>query len=646
MANKNKNINELVADENDRTTELKILAWDLHAVREDSDLESDADTFDYIDSTRTESAGDETISELKSDLQNRSETIDRLQYDIEQLRAKWAGVESEITARQEITERLNHDLKNASEKRGQINRKLKTRDKTVKSLKAEIKSLKAEVRKRDGDFQNIQETATELETRISQGETTEEQLRSSLESSLEESARIESELRELQEELKSAKNIDERSQREIAAVRQTLAEAQQATAELQQYVDGRRADWDAMCAKLAEQDELADQSREKHESSLADLSQRRDEANKLGSIITARDMTIRQLSDDIGALQDELDTHNSDDGENIRRTLSEQAGQLSSSAMTIKELRAQIDRTESYADTIRHQLHDLISQSNAANDKREELQLSLDNSITLNTESQDALALEKQVVVDLKQELQEAIDSHVVEVRTIRFELGEAEDSLAQNELVSEQLVSDLVDTREFKNDLETRLSERDEESQRKIDELTEKNRKLERSVADYEQKLETESESVKCLFAELAKKDQQMESIDQIEGVNPDIDDRMSERIDNRPTGERDRVTRVLIGSIDGKELRFPLFKKRLTIGRTRKNDIQLDADYISRQHAAIVTEGNATRIVDWGSKNGVSVNSKRITEHFLKNGDVIKIGTADFRYEERPKRDTRAGP
>ena len=39
--------------------------------------------------------------------------------------------------------------------------------------------------------------------------------------------------------------------------------------------------------------------------------------------------------------------------------------------------------------------------------------------------------------------------------------------------------------------------------------------------------------------------------------------------------------------------------------------------------------------------SKNGVFVNSKRVTEHFLKNGDVVTVGTTEFRYEERSKRD-----
>ena len=113
-----------------------------------------------------------------------------------------------------------------------------------------------------------------------------------------------------------------------------------------------------------------------------------------------------------------------------------------------------------------------------------------------------------------------------------------------------------------------------------------------------------------------------------------------MSDRIDGNPANEKDRMARLLIGNVDGQELQFPLFRHRLTIGRTAHNDIQLKAAFISRRHAVIVTENEQTRIIDWGSKNGVYVNHSRIAEQIIKNGDIVAIGTAEFRYEERPKR------
>lgn len=223
----------------------------------------------------------------------------------------------------------------------------------------------------------------------------------------------------------------------------------------------------------------------------------------------------------------------------------------------------------------------------------------------------------------------------------IRFELGEAQETVSQHELIAEQLAADLVDTRTQRFELESVLSDTAETNKSKVQALEKENRDLRRKGQDQQQKLDTKSEAINCLLSELAKKTQQIESISEIEDVIHEIDDRMSERIDEQSSTGKDRVTRVLIGAIGDQELRFPLFKDRLTIGRTEQNDIQLKASFISRRHAVVVTEGSATRIVDWGSKNGVYVNAKRITEHFLQNGDIVTIGTADFRYEERAKRD-----
>ena len=156
-----------------------------------------------------------------------------------------------------------------------------------------------------------------------------------------------------------------------------------------------------------------------------------------------------------------------------------------------------------------------------------------------------------------------------------------------------------------------------------------------------WRQKLATKSEAISILLAELAKKSEQIESIGEIEEVIHDIDERMSERsVTSVPSA--DRITRVLIGTVGEQVLRFPLFKDKLTIGRTKDNDIQLEAAYVSRRHAVVQTDGDKTRIIDWGSKNGIYVNSAKASEHFLKHGDVITIGNARFRYEERKKRDS----
>lgn len=62
------------------------------------------------------------------------------------------------------------------------------------------------------------------------------------------------------------------------------------------------------------------------------------------------------------------------------------------------------------------------------------------------------------------------------------------------------------------------------------------------------------------------------------------------------------------------------------ISIGRHSSCDLQFPKDLvvISRNHARILREGNRFKIVD-SSTNGTFVNGARITEAWLKNGDVI---------------------
>jgi len=62
------------------------------------------------------------------------------------------------------------------------------------------------------------------------------------------------------------------------------------------------------------------------------------------------------------------------------------------------------------------------------------------------------------------------------------------------------------------------------------------------------------------------------------------------------------------------------------IIIGRHASCDLQFPQDLIviSRKHANIIREGNRFKIIDH-STNGTFVNGERITEAYLKNGDVI---------------------
>jgi chromosome segregation ATPase len=475
MTNEKNKTNELVSDDDDPTAELEAVTFRQdRPPGEEALRDSNENTYDVS----KRATGD-------------AKTIGKLQYDIEQLRAKWLGLDAEIKAREELTSTLTGELDELRETLSRKTKLLKTRDNNIKALKSEI-------RERDNDHR--QKTA------------------------------------ELADELERAR----KASREIPEPPESSAR---------------------MIETAEDHDRLA--------------------------------------------------------------------------------------RAEAYADSLRRKFQDILTAHEDLENEQNRLQNALTETVAQNRRLADELAAANQANIDLEEQLVAMADKHVEDIRILRFELGEAQETVAQTEVLNSQLASDLVDTRGFKEELERMLCDTDEQSQARIEQLETELLHVTRRMHDLEEKLEARSDAINVLLAELARKSEQVDSISEIGDVISDIDDRISERFDEDDdapgAGQKisDRVTRVLVGKIGDQLLRFPLFKDRLTIGRTGDNDIQLNAGYISRRHAVVQTDGESTRVIDWGSKNGVYVNSKQVTEHFLRNGDIVTIGNAHFRYEERPKRD-----
>jgi len=76
--------------------------------------------------------------------------------------------------------------------------------------------------------------------------------------------------------------------------------------------------------------------------------------------------------------------------------------------------------------------------------------------------------------------------------------------------------------------------------------------------------------------------------------------------------------------GPLKGQIQEFP--EANIVIGRHPSCQVLFPADLtgISRKHAELIREGNRFKLVDH-STNGTFVNGKRITETYLKDGDVI---------------------
>jgi len=89
------------------------------------------------------------------------------------------------------------------------------------------------------------------------------------------------------------------------------------------------------------------------------------------------------------------------------------------------------------------------------------------------------------------------------------------------------------------------------------------------------------------------------------------------------------------LIHSVDGTVIgEFVLDRESVTIGRKTQNDIQIDSQSVSSEHARIVTLANDSFLEDMRSTNGTRVNGNAINRHLLQNGDVIEIASHQFKF------------
>jgi hypothetical protein len=79
-----------------------------------------------------------------------------------------------------------------------------------------------------------------------------------------------------------------------------------------------------------------------------------------------------------------------------------------------------------------------------------------------------------------------------------------------------------------------------------------------------------------------------------------------------------------------DGRRQRFKLFNERNVIGRSKRADITLAYDGVSRQHAAIERDAHGYAVSDLNTTNGTWVNSEQLAPHtrtYLRADDVIRI-------------------
>ena len=72
------------------------------------------------------------------------------------------------------------------------------------------------------------------------------------------------------------------------------------------------------------------------------------------------------------------------------------------------------------------------------------------------------------------------------------------------------------------------------------------------------------------------------------------------------------------------------------VTVGRGHANDIPLDDEFASTQHARVESRADGVWLEDVGSTNGTALNGVLIEQpRKLSPGDVIRVGETDLRFE-----------
>jgi chromosome segregation ATPase len=600
------NTKNLVNDiDADPTAELEILTYSLQSKDADQELEADASTYNCEDDNDDRDSPPGDIASLKRSIRERDQSIAHLQFDLEQLRARWTGLETEIKVREKLTDNVNAELRKARNdlaamqktmRGGQaraelLESKIADDAKTAEDNSKRIESLRIETDQRDRQIAELELQQVRYEQQFV--EMRDQFAAMQLESTVrvQEHGLLDSQLRDASAKLMQADN-------RISTLSEQLA--------------GK----DAASAKQSAEMELL---RQQLGQSNADLAK------------------LKQISADVHGV-----TSNPSQGGDTIGHADLSAGQferLVESRQEIRELQSQVSRTEGYADALRNKLQNQTRIADEATRSRQQTDMALADARQQVAELGRQVEIEKLSNTSLCEQLDEMRSAFEVDISRIQFELAAAQRTISDHETIQEQLTADLFDSQSFRQVLESQLEKSEVSSESLIRTLHQNIKRLEHQHEDDRHKISNKDGAIAALLSELANRSSTAKGVSEMDNAIPG-EPAIEPDINHDDKSTADRITRLLIGNVDGQELRFPLFKDKLTIGRTRNNDIHLKAQSISRRHALIVTENDRTRIVDWGSKNGIAVNRQPVSEQVLRSGDIVTIGNADFRYEERPKR------
>ena len=102
-----------------------------------------------------------------------------------------------------------------------------------------------------------------------------------------------------------------------------------------------------------------------------------------------------------------------------------------------------------------------------------------------------------------------------------------------------------------------------------------------------------------------------------------------------------------LVVKPLHGEAYHFPLEKDVISIGRSKRNDLVLADQWLSRHHAEIRNENGDFTIADLESRNGTYVNGEKIARIIpLLNDDVITLGDQQLTFVDDASGNVRLTP
>ena len=100
--------------------------------------------------------------------------------------------------------------------------------------------------------------------------------------------------------------------------------------------------------------------------------------------------------------------------------------------------------------------------------------------------------------------------------------------------------------------------------------------------------------------------------------------------------SGSQERLmARLVITGTETEPQTLSLTESEYLVGRHRDNAIQITDLGVSGFHARIFRSADGYAIEDLKSRNGVWINGTRVFHATLQNGDTVRLGATDVRYE-----------